>query len=176
MRTVTALVAAIATASLTTSCGAASTTTSAPGAATIVRVIDGDTVIVRIEGRKETVRLIGIDTPETKKPNHPVDCYGKEASAFTTSMLPVGTEVQIVRDVEARDVYDRLLAYVTRTSDGMFVNLELAKQGYATTLTYPPNVAHVDEFVAAVRQARQAKRGLWGACSGFGVPASSNNR
>jgi micrococcal nuclease len=69
-----------------------------------------------------------------------------------------------VRDVEARDRYDRLLAYVYRVKDDLFVNLELAQQGYADLLTYPPNVAHVEDFTAAVTEARDAGRGLWGAC------------
>src|SRR3954451_24306016 len=82
----------------------------APAAnATIVRVIDGDTVDVTIGGRDEHVRLIGIDTPETKKPNTPIQCYGPEASAFTEELLPPGTPVRVERDVEARDDYGRLL-------------------------------------------------------------------
>src|SRR4051794_22491057 len=95
-----------------------------PPNATVVRVIDGDTIDVDFDGRTVRVRLIGIDTPETKKPNTPVQCYGPEASAFTKHALPEGTGVLIVRDLEARDDYGRLLGYVYRGSDGMFVNLE----------------------------------------------------
>lgn len=133
--------------------------------ATLVKVVDGDTIDVRIDGTKERVRLIGIDTPETKKPNTPVQCYGPEASAFTTSLLPVGTDVYLERDVEARDKYDRLLAYVYLT-DGTFVNLQIMREGYAHVLTIPPNVAHADEFVQAARDARAAGAGLWSRCSG----------
>ncbi len=82
------------------------------GLATVTDVIDGDTIDVEIGGRTERVRLIGIDTPETKKPNSPIECYGPEASAFTASLLPVGTEVRIERDVVGRDDYGRLLGYV----------------------------------------------------------------
>jgi len=140
-------------------------TTYAPNA-TLVRVVDGDTIQVEVDGQREKVRLIGIDTPETKKPNSPVECFGPEASAFTTSLLPEGTPLLLERDVEARDDYDRLLAYVYRADDGLFVNLEIVAQGYANLLTFPPNVAHVDDFVAAARAAEAADLGLWRACSG----------
>jgi micrococcal nuclease len=134
--------------------------------ATVVRVVDGDTVQIDIDGRREKLRLIGIDTPETVKPDTPVQCYGPEASAFTKQLLPEGTAVRIERDVEARDDYGRLLGYVYRADDGLFVNLEIVAQGYASLLTFPPNVAHVDEFVAAARAAERANLGLWSACSG----------
>ena len=134
------------------------------GLAEVVRVVDGDTVVVRIAGSEERVRLIGIDTPESVDPRSPVDCFGPEASRATSELVPPGTAVRIVRDVEARDRYDRLLAYVYRVEDGVFVNLELARSGFAEVATFPPNVAHTDELVAAVAEARDAGRGLWGAC------------
>lgn len=134
--------------------------------ATLVSVTDGDTISVRIDGTKEKVRLIGIDTPETKKPNTPIQCFGPEASAFTESLLPPGTRLHLERDVEARDKYGRLLAYVYRADDGMFVNLEIIRRGYARLLTIPPNVAHADDFVTAERAARRDDVGLWAGCSG----------
>jgi micrococcal nuclease len=134
--------------------------------ATVVRAIDGDTIEVRISDSTERVRLIGIDTPETKKPNTPVQCYGPEASEFTKEALPAGTAVVIVRDREARDDYGRLLGYVYRGTDGMFVNMELAVRGFARPLTIAPNDAHATEFVAAARAAEAADLGLWGACTG----------
>lgn len=144
--------------------------TGAPGSltpnATLVRVVDGDTIDADVAGTRERVRLIGIDTPETKKPDTPVQCFGPEASSFTTSLLPEGTALRLERDVEARDAYGRLLAYVYRADDGLFVNLEIVRRGYAHLLTIPPNVAHVDEFVAAAREAESADLGLWGGCSG----------
>ncbi len=82
---------------------------------------------MRIDGRKEKVRLIGIDTPETKKPDTPVQCFGPEASAYTAALVPVGTKVHLERDAEARDVYGRLLAYVYRADDGLFVNLDVIR-------------------------------------------------
>ncbi|HAP76262.1 MAG TPA: thermonuclease [Acidimicrobiaceae bacterium] len=132
----------------------------------VVYVVDGDTVDIDVDGTEERVRLIGIDTPETKKQDSPVECFGPEATAFTTSLLPVGTPVYLERDVEARDQYGRLLAYVYRADDGVFVNLEIVRQGYAQPLTIPPNVAHSDEFVEAARAAEATDAGLWASCSG----------
>jgi micrococcal nuclease len=134
--------------------------------AVVERTVDGDTIRVRTAaGRRERVRLIGIDTPETKDPRRPVQCFGEEASAYTARLLPPGTAVRLERDVELRDRYGRLLAYVYRARDGTFVNLVLAREGYARPLTIPPNVAHVDEVVSATRQAREEGRGLWNACN-----------
>ena len=132
----------------------------------ITSVVDGDTVHVRVGRSVETVRLIGIDTPETKDPRRPVGCYGPEASARTKELLPKGTHVQIVADAETRDAYGRLLAYVTRADDGLFVNLALAAEGFAEVLTIAPNTAHADEFRAAVDTARTAGLGMWSACTG----------
>ncbi len=133
--------------------------------ATVTHISDGDTVTVTFAGGAESkVRLIGIDTPETKRPNTPIQCFGPEATRFTTSLLPIGTAIRIERDVEPTDRYGRLLAYIYRASDGLFINQTLAEYGYANLLTYPPNVAHVDEFRDAVDRARQRDRGLWRAC------------
>jgi micrococcal nuclease len=134
-----------------------------PGDAVVERVVDGDTIDVDIDGHEERVRLIGIDTPETKDEDAPVQCYGPEASALTELLLPPGTAVRLERDVEARDDYGRLLAYVHR-ADGLFVNLELARQGAATVLSIRPNTAYAEVIARAVDEARRAGRGLWGAC------------
>ena len=136
------------------------------GAARVIRVVDGDTIRVSLEGTDEPVRLIGIDTPETHGAGGLRECFGAEATRRLADLLPPGTRVRLVRDAEARDRYDRLLAYVYRMADGLFVNLAMAREGYATTLTYPPNVAHADELVAAVQSARDDRRGLWGRCAG----------
>ena len=151
--------------------GRAGTTGDDVADSSVVRVVDGDTVVVRLDGVDERVRLIGIDTPESVDPRTPVECFGKEASEHAGSLLPPGTAVRLVRDVEARDRYDRLLAYVYRADDGLFVNLAMAEAGYADVATFPPNVAHVDEFVAAVAAARAEGRGLWSACGGPDEPA-----
>jgi micrococcal nuclease len=145
------------------------------GVDTVVRkVVDGDTLEI-VGG--ERVRLIGVDTPETKDPNRPVGCFGQEASRFTASVVPPGTGVRLVGDVEQRDRYGRLLAYVYRRADGLFVNAELLRRGYAQLLTIPPNVAHTDEFAAIAREARAGSQGLWGACTlqpdGRVAPAAS---
>lgn len=135
-----------------------------PGAATVTHVVDGDTVEVRLGRRTETLRLLGIDTPETVKPGAPVDCFGPEASARTKELLPEGTEVLLTRDAEVRDRFDRLLVYLVRSQDDLFVNLSLVVDGYARTLSIAPNDAHRAELAAAETQARAARQGLWGAC------------
>jgi len=136
----------------------------------VVRVVDGDTVVVRVSGREESIRLIGIDTPESVKPNTPVQCFALEASARTKALLPVGAGVRLEGDVEQRDRYKRLLAYVYRAPDGLFVNLALAREGFALPYTFPPNVTHADDFVAAASEARQARRGLWSRCRDPAAP------
>jgi micrococcal nuclease len=145
---------------------AAPSSSSAPsaGAASVERVVDGDTLVARISGRRERVRFIGMDTPESVKPNTPVQCFAIEASNRTKALLPAGTVIRLVGDVEQRDRYKRLLAYVYRASDNLFVNLTLVREGYAVPYTFPPNVAHTAEFVTASAEARDAKRGLWSAC------------
>ena len=153
-------------------CDATSTTTTAPAPgeleanAIVVDVIDGDTVDVIITGREERVRLIGIDTPETKKPNSPIECFGPEATAFTEALLPIGTPVYIERDVVNRDDFGRLLGYVYRADDGIFVNYEIMRQGFAQPLSIPPNDTFAELFADAARAAEADDAGLWAACSG----------
>ena len=138
--------------------------------AAVERVVDGDTLIATVGGRSETVRLIGIDTPESVAPTRPVQCFGREASLHLAELLPAGTSITLVRDVEARDTYDRLLGYVVRSRDGLFVNLELVAAGYAAALNYPPNDHYADVFARAEEDAIAAGRGLWGTCGGPDVP------
>jgi micrococcal nuclease len=137
--------------------------------ATVEWVVDGDTIDVTVDGREERVRLIGIDTPEIPhdddvRPAQPGECFGTEAQEFTAALLPVGTPVRLERDVVGRDDYGRVLAYVYRAADGVFVNYEVVRQGYAQPLTIPPNVAHSGRFVAAAGDAEAADAGLWAAC------------
>jgi micrococcal nuclease len=129
--------------------------------AVVTRVVDGDTIVTS-RGR---VRFIGVDTPESVDPRRPVQCFGREASAFTSSLLPPNTSIRLVYDVDREDQYGRTLAYVYRNDDGLFVNAKLVEDGYANVLTVPPNVAHADSFVALARAARDANRGLWSACA-----------
>jgi micrococcal nuclease len=140
-----------------------------PGTATVVRVVDGDTLVVRVGGADEPVRLIGIDTPETVAPGRPVECYGAEASDHLAALTPAGTDVRLERDVEARDVYDRLLAYVYRADDGLFINRAQVEGGYAEAKDYPPNSAHRTELQQVQAAARAGGAGLWGACGSADV-------
>ncbi len=133
--------------------------------ATVIHVVDGDTVDLRLSGgATERARLLGIDTPETVKPNTPVQCYGPEASARTKALLPPGTAVGIQRDREARDRYGRLLVYLWRSSDRLFVNRALVAGGFARTLSIEPNTAHRADLAASAGNARQQRRGLWASC------------
>ena len=132
----------------------------------ITHVTDGDTVAVRFGSTTEKIRLIGVDTPETKHPTKPVGCWGPEASAHTKALLPPGTDVYIVRDAEARDKYKRLLAYVYRTTDNLFVNHELLAGGWGVPLSIAPNNAFETDFAAAAYSAQQANLGLWAHCRG----------
>ena len=131
--------------------------------AKVTRVVDGDTIKVRLAGRSERVRYIGMDTPESVKPGSPVECYGKAASELNDKLVG-GKTVTLTFDAERRDRYGRLLAYVRRAGDNLFVNEELLRRGYATTLTIPPNVRYASRFRKVQREARSAQRGLWGAC------------
>jgi micrococcal nuclease len=135
-----------------------------PSRATVDRVVDGDTVDLRFASGTERVRLLGIDTPETVKPNTPVQCFGPEASARAKVLLPRGATVRVERDAEARDRYGRLLLYVYRSSDGMFVNRTLAAEGYARVLSISPNTAHATDIRNAAAAADRAGRGLWSRC------------
>ena len=134
------------------------------GRAEVVRVVDGDTIRVRLDGRTERVRYIGVDTPESVKPGSPVQCYAKRAAAANAALV-AGRSVRLVGDVERRDRYGRLLAYVYREPDGAFVNAQLVRDGYARTLRIAPNVAHAGEFARLAQSARRDGRGLWAACA-----------
>jgi len=129
----------------------------------VVKVVDGDTIHVQVGSVREKVRYIGVDTPETKHPSRPVGCFGQKASDFNARLVG-GERVRLVRDVEARDRYGRLLAYVYRVRDDLFVNAELVRLGYAQPLSIPPDVRFADRFTALAREAREQGRGLWAAC------------
>jgi micrococcal nuclease len=133
------------------------------------RVVDGDTLV--LEGGQR-VRLIGIDTPEmhesnklyrdsqrTKQAVETIKQLGKRAYQFTRGLVE-GKRVKLEFDVEKKDKYNRLLGYVYLL-DGTFVNAEIVKQGYASLMTYPPNVKYVDLFLKLSQEARENKRGLW---------------
>ncbi len=138
--------------------------------ATVKQVTDGDTIVAKIGSHTEPVRLIGIDTPESVARYRPVECYGAEASTYLEHLLPPGTRITLVGDVESRDMYDRLLGYVFRSDDNLFINLELVSSGYAATLNFPPNDHYADVFAQAESRAVADRLGLWGACGGPDVP------
>ena len=140
-----------------------------PGTARVVRPVDGDTIVVDIDGQEESVRLIGIDTPESVAQDRPVECYGPESKDRTAALLPEGTLVRLERDVEARDRYDRLLAYVIRDEDDTFVNRLLVEEGFAESISYPPNTTRQAELDQAEAEARREERGLWAVCGGTDV-------
>jgi micrococcal nuclease len=128
----------------------------------VVEVIDGDTIVVRRRGAPdETVRLLGVDTPETHHPTKPVQCYGPEAAAYSASRL-FGKVVQLEDDVERHDVYGRRLAYVSL--DGRIFERELLRKGYARLLVIEPNHAHAREMLDDELNARARGAGLWGEC------------
>ena len=128
--------------------------------ATVTRVIDGDTIKVEVGGQIETVRLIGIDTPETVHPRKPVEYFGKEASAFTKRMAD-GKSVRLEKDQQTanRDRYGRLLRYVY-LPDGKLLNAEIIIQDYGFAYTRFP-FDKMEEFRELEREARKGERGLW---------------
>ena len=141
--------------------------------ATVVRVVDGDTLRIEVNGHEEAVRLIGIDTPESKankkakkdavKTNHDVEtitAMGREAAKYVRTLVRRGDTVGLEFDVQKRDKYKRLLVYAY-LQDGKMLNEEIIKAGYANVMTYPPNVKYQERFVRAYREALDTKRGLY---------------
>jgi micrococcal nuclease len=131
----------------------------------VIDVIDGDTIKILIDGHEITTRLLGIDTPEVVDPRKPVQCYGKEASHETKSLL-TGKSVSIMLnpDYDRTDKYGRLLGYIYL--DGIFVNELLVKEGFAREYTYNDRKPY--QFQKLFRndelKAKQANKGLWDAC------------
>ncbi len=126
----------------------------------VLRAIDGDTIALEGGAR---VRYIGVDTPETKDPRKPVQCFGKRAFEKNRDLVE-GKLVRLARDISDRDRYGRLLRYVY--VGDIFVNLRLVEEGFAKSYSYPPDIAKQAEFRAAERRAREAGIGLWGECAG----------
>lgn len=124
----------------------------------VVRVIDGDTI--QIEGG-ESVRYLGIDTPEVAHPTKGLECYGPEATEKNRELVE-GEQVRLEKDVTDRDKYGRLLRYVY--VDGLFVNGELVRLGYAYSSWYPPDIKYQMLLTDLERVAREDGRGLWAAC------------
>ena len=130
--------------------------------ARVVRAVDGDTLVVAFaDGHTDTIRVLGVDTPETHDPRKPVQCFGPEAAAYTARRL-TGRVVRLESDVETRDRYGRRLAYVYL--DGELFEDELLLRGYARLLVIQPNTAHARTLLTDELAARRDRRGLWGAC------------
>jgi len=133
----------------------------------VVRALDGDTIVVADDarsasaGKTETIRLLGVDTPETHHPRKPVQCYGPEAAAFTQAHLE-GQWVRLEDDVERHDIYGRRLSYVY--FHGRLFEDTLLTRGYARLLVIEPNHAHARSMLDEELDAQAARVGLWGAC------------
>jgi endonuclease YncB( thermonuclease family) len=145
---------------------------SQPGYYSINHFVDGDTIAVNMDGQVETVRMIGIDTPETHKPNTPVQCYGEAAASYTKQLIG-SNSVRLQADPinTNRDRYGRLLRYVY-LPDGRMVETELIKNGYAFSYTQFP-FEKKDDFNQLEMQAKDGAVGLWGKCT---VVVESNGR
>lgn len=130
----------------------------------VVRFVDGDTFVVNLNGKQETVRMLGVDTPETHAPDTPVQCYGPAASAYVKNLIK-DKRVRLERDPvnDNRDRYDRLLRYAY-LPDGTLVQKEIIRNGYGFAYTVYP-FTQKDTFVALEEQAKQAAKGLWGNCT-----------
>ena len=143
--------------------------------ATVTNVTDGDTIEVSLNGQKERVSLIGVDTPETLHPSRPVECFGREASAFTRELLR-GQTVLLEDDPtqDNRDRFNRLLRFVW-LPDGRLVNYEIIAQGYGFEYTFRTPHRYQAQFKAAERAAREAQIGLWApeTCNGERIAADA---
>jgi micrococcal nuclease len=145
----------------------------AQNAVRVKRVIDGDTLKVNYKGMEESVRLIGIDAPETR-PNKKAKndakrsgddlkiilAMGKKSTEYVKTLVKPGDTASIEFDVQTRDKYGRLLGYIYLPS-GKMLNEEIVKAGYASLMTIPPNVRYQERFLKAYREARESRRGLW---------------
>ena len=150
-----------------------STTPQTNFAVKVLSIVDGDTLKINYKGQKESIRLIGIDTPEsrinkkTKKDAkrsgtdiEPIIAMGKKATAYVESLVKPGDTITIELDVQERDRYGRLLCYVY-LSNGKMLNEEIIKAGYANVMTIPPDVKYKDKFFKVCQEARERKVGLW---------------
>ena len=134
-----------------------------PGLYAVTEVIDGDTITVNMNGSTETVRMIGLDTPETHRPETPVQCYGEAASESSKKLIN-GSKVRLQADPlnTNRDRYNRLLRYVY-LADGTLVERNLISEGYGFAYTQFP-FQKTDEFKAYETAAKTANKGLWAVC------------
>lgn len=129
-------------------------------AAVVVRVIDGDTVVLRVGGRRQRVRLIGVDAPETWA-HH--DCFGVAATRALRRLAPIGATLRLAGDREPHDRYGRRLAYLW-TAHGRFIAAELIRAGFARAMVVPPDTRYAAVLRAVEAMARRSGAGLWGRC------------
>lgn len=171
-RTVRAAAAALTAVLLAAGCasGAGGQPSAEPAApdgafeATVERVVDGDTLLAHRRGERLRVRLIGVDAPESVRPDYPVECWGREASELLARLLPAGMRVRAAYEQGGRrDRYDRELWDVW-LPDGRLVQAVLVRRGAVEATAYPPQVEHADELAQLEREARSQRRGLWGSC------------
>ena len=127
--------------------------------ATVSRVVDGDTIVVALDGEAFVVRYLGIDAPETVRPEWPVEPFGPEASALNKQLVE-GKTVWLESDVSETDRFGRLLRYVW-LEDGRLVNALLVGEGYARAVALPPDLKHADKIMRLQGEARADERGLW---------------
>lgn len=147
----------------------ASQTASDRNGATVVRVIDGDTIVADLSGAETTIRLLNIDTPETKHPDKPVQCLGVEAADYTKSLLAPGDRIELAYDVQRLDPYGRTLAGVYK--DGNLVNADIAAAGLGVAVLFQPNERFYPEVLAAEQRAQESGEGLYSAAIDCTIPA-----
>lgn len=131
----------------------------------MLEILDGDTIQVSVDAEPAVVRLPGIDTPEKAGGPRPAECFGDQASRRMAALAPVGSTVLLSRDVETRDNYGRLLAWVHRP-DGVLLNLALVETGHAAPLFFSPNKSLEPLVESAGHRARRDDLGFWPACGG----------
>lgn len=150
-----------------------STLLQASDLATAIKIVDGDTLKINYEGRETNVRLIGIDTPESKSNKKAakdaqrskqdvttITSMGREATNFVKTLVKPGDKIRVEFDIQQRDRYGRLLCYIY-LPNGKMLNEEIVKCGFASPMTIPPNIKHSDKFLKAYEEARKNNKGLW---------------
>ncbi|MDJ0312575.1 thermonuclease family protein [Arthrobacter sp. H35-D1] len=127
---------------------------------TVVSITDGDTLVASVGGKDQTIRLLNIDTPETKDPNEPVECLGAEATNFLRGLLPVGSKITLQYDVDRKDKYDRTLAAVFTPTD-TFASADIARAGFGTAVAFGNNKKFLPPVQDAEKEAKASSRGIF---------------
>lgn len=140
---------------------------------TVVRIVDGDTLIASVGGKETTIRLLNVDTPETKDPNQPPECLGVEATEYLNGRLPAGTKIKLEYDAERFDRYGRTLAAVFESEE--FISAEIARRGLGAAVVFEPNRKYYQQVSEAQEAARAAGVGLFDPTLPCTIPAQVNN-